>query len=77
MTVMLVVLSLVLGLALGYLVRRWHRPVGYVGPDGLLHGEWRVHIVGGVPYHNTTIRAHFPVTTTQLVALTKDLQRAP
>lgn len=70
-------LAFLIGLALGYLARRWHRPVGYVGPDGLLAGEWRVHVVGGSPYSNTTIRAHFPITTTQLVALTKDLQRAP
>lgn len=72
MTLLELLALLVLAFALGYLVRRWHRPTGHP-LDALREGEWRLMVAGGSPYVSRSVRGRYPVSPLGLAELSKAL----
>lgn len=70
MTAAGVVFLVACGVGVGYLLRRWHRPVGYRSPAVLEHGEWQFQVSRCAPtYSAATLRGRFPLSPEHLSAL--------
>lgn len=69
----LIALAGIVGLCAGYLLRRWHRPTGFISP-GFAPGEWQVLGAGGSPYMSVSIRGRYEVSALALAEMAKAVQ---
>lgn len=70
---MVLILVALVSACVGYLARRWHRPVGFVPAlrDQLAVGEWRVSVAGSQPYKSISVTGRFPVAPLGLAELVR------
>ena len=59
---------------LGYLTRRWHRPVGFRPPEPF---ATRVSIAGGQPYQTFSVTSQQPIPTAEIERIVRAMKDGP